>query len=163
MEVVDRDQVVLDIKKDLEFVETQLQYLDKYLTKVEAAERKYRGGGRWWKGPSAKHELYDEIERWLKSYRRLEDHMKRKMIADHEIAGALAQIPSLNFVRPLHVDEEGVKGFKKFSYTVVPFYRASINNKKIKAISDQVKQYQLAFSLIKKAAFKIEAYYMDGV
>ena len=163
MEVAETDRIVLDIKKDLEFVQTQLHYLDKYLSKVEAAEKRYSGGGRWWTGPALKHELYDEIERWLKSYNRLEDHMKKKLIADSEITSAIAGIPSLSFVRPLHVSEEDVKGFKKFSYLIFPFYRAWLNKRKIKMLTKQVRQYQFAFALIKKAAFRIEAYYLDGV
>lgn len=154
---------ILDIKKDIEYVNTQILFLETYIKKIKKVQAKLKSLGKYWSGLSKQEPVYKEISGWLTNYAQLKKHIQSKVIHDVEVNRMLAELPDLNFSIPTSFQEDKLSGFKSFSYQVLPPFRMSYNAKKVKQIALQIEAFETALMKMKSISFKIEGYYMDGV
>lgn len=154
---------ILDIKKDIEYVNTQIIYLETYILKIKNVLSKLKSFGKYWNGPTKQELIYKEINGWLINYGKLKKHLEGKVINDIEVNRMLADLPNLSFEIPTSFQEDKVTGIKSLAYQIVPPFRLSYNSKKVKEIISQVDAFETALMKMKSLSFKIEGYYMDGV
>jgi hypothetical protein len=154
---------ILDIKKDIEYVNTQIIYLETYIQKIKNVLSKLKSFRKYWSGPSQQELVYKEITGWLSNYSKLKKHMESKVIHDVEVNRMMSELPNLEFVKPSTYQEDHLIGFKSIAYQVFPPFRISYNSKKVKQIVEQVNDFETALLKMKSISFKIEGYYMDGV
>jgi hypothetical protein len=119
----------------------------------------------YWSGPKQEEHVYVEIDRWLKCYTQLRQHLSDKEVIDDEVRSSLSSLPVLVFTKPTKSEEDiSTKGgFSKFMYKAVPPYRISFNKKKVKLIELQIKDYKIWVDKIRKLSFQIENIYTDGI
>jgi hypothetical protein len=152
-----------DIKSDVEYVKNQLDYLEQYQVRISDESTGLNSFSVKWNGPQEQELIYKEIDRWLKCYNQLGEHLKIKDIPDDQIKLLQADWVPSNFEKPTSYEKDAVVGFKRFAYTVFPFYRIAYNKEKSKLIKEQVVGFSYFVGLLRKLAYKVEAFYMDGV
>jgi len=152
-----------DIKSDVEYVKNQLDYLEQYQVKILDESTGLNSFAVKWSGPLEQEHIYKEIERWLKCYNQLGEHLKVKDIPDNQIKQLQSDWTPSVFEKPTTYKKDAIIGFKRFAYTVFPFYRIAYNKNKSKLIKDQVVGFSDIVGLLRKLAYKVEAFYMDGV
>jgi hypothetical protein len=155
----------LTIEKDIEYIKIQVNYLVTFQQKINNAFGSLQSYSTYWSGPKQEEHVYVEIDRWLKCYTQLRQHLSDKEVIDDAVRSDLAGLPNLSFTKPTRsvVDIESKGGFSKFMYKVVPPYRISFNKKKVKEIEIQIKDYKIWVEKIRKLSFQIESVYTDGI
>lgn len=154
---------VRNIKSDLEYVQNQVAYLEKFQIKIQTALKPLSSFSRKWNGLKEEELVYKEIDRWLKCYQQLHAQLKIKVLSDIEVQKLITSLPEVAFVKPTSLKEDNLTGLKKVLYMVIPPYRIAYNKKKIRLVKKQVLDFAAYMKLVKSLSFKIEAYYMDGV
>lgn len=152
-----------NIKTELEYVQNQVAYLEKYQVKIQDALRPLNTFSRKWNGLGKEELVYKEIDRWLKCYEQLSSQVKMKQLSDETLQALIHQLPAVKFVKPTNFNEDAIKGVKGFLYKVLPPYRIAYNKRKIKEVKTQVASFAQFLKEMKSLSYKIEAYYMDGV
>lgn len=152
-----------DIKKDVEYIFTQLDYLKKYDKKIADEVRQIKSLSKYWSGFREDEPIYQEIARWLKCYESLRNHISSKSFSENEIHELIDDLTELSFDKPSTTKEDELKGMARFAYYAVPGVRLIKNKKKIKGVVNQHKNYQNKLKLLNTLAFKIEAYYFDDI
>ena len=94
----------LTIEKDIEFIKNQVNYLDTFQQRIFKALKDLKSGSSW-KGLSGDESIYIDIDRWLKSYTTLKDHLYQKEVIDEELKESLSKLPQLVFTKPLSTKE----------------------------------------------------------
>tara|TARA_B100001094_G_C18127779_1_gene770452 strand:- start:1022 stop:1495 length:474 start_codon:yes stop_codon:yes gene_type:complete len=154
----------LTIEKDIEYIKNQVNYLDTFQQRISKALKELKNGSSW-KGLSSDEPIYSAINRWLKSYTTLKNHLYQKDVIDKELKASLSKLPQLVFSKPLstkdQLKEKG--GFIRFMYSIVPPYRTSFNRRRIKEIENQLLEYKEWGGKLRKLSFKIESVYTDGI
>ena len=123
----------LTIEKDIEFIKNQVNYLDTFQQRIFKALKDLKSGSSW-KGLSGDESIYIDIDRWLKSYTTLKDHLYQKEVIDEELKESLSKLPQLVFTKPLSTKEFLKKkgGFTRFMYAAMPPFRTGFNKKRVK-------------------------------
>jgi len=152
-----------NIKTDIEYVKNQLDYLEQYQIQILDKSKSLNSFAVKWHGPKSDEAIYKEIDRWVKCYNQLGEHLKVKNIPEKEISVLQTAWSAFVFQKPTSYAQDGIKGFKKVAYTVFPFYRISYYKKKSKGIKKQILGFSKEITRLKTLAFKVEAFYMDGV
>tara|TARA_B110000211_G_C14078923_1_gene553529 strand:+ start:2627 stop:3103 length:477 start_codon:yes stop_codon:yes gene_type:complete len=155
----------LTIEKDIEYIKIQVNYLVAFQQKINNAFGDLKSYSTYWSGPKQEEHVYIEIDRWLKCYTQLRQHLSDKEVIDSEIRSDLKELPALGFKKPTksEIDIAAKSGFTKFMYKAVPPYRISFNKKKVKEIEIQIKDYKVWVEKIRKLSFQIENVYTDGI
>ena len=155
----------LTIEKDIEYIKIQVNYLVAFQQKINKAFGSLKSYSTYWSGPKQEEHVYVEINRWLKCYTQLRQHLADKEVIDSSVRSGLDELPVLDFIKPTksEIDIETKSGFAKFMYKVVPPYRISFNKKKVKEIEIQIKDYKVWVEKIRKLSFQIESVYTDGI
>ena len=155
----------LTIEKDIEYIKIQVNYLVAFQQKINKAFGNLKSYSTYWSGPKQEEHVYVEIDRWLKCYTQLRQHLSDKEVIDQSIKSDLDCLPSLDFRKPTksEVDLETKSSLSKFIYKVVPPVRISFNKKKVKQIEVQIKDYKVWVEKIRKLSFQIESVYTDGI
>ncbi|MFT6717444.1 MAG: hypothetical protein ACJA0Q_002099 [Saprospiraceae bacterium] len=152
-----------DIGTDIENVKNQLDYLEQYQLQILEKSKALNSFNVKWHGPKEGEPIYKEIDRWIRCYNQLGEHLKCKNIVEEQIKRLQTAWSVLTFQKPTSLKEDHIKGFQKFAYTVFPFYRIAFHKRKSKLIKRQILFFSKATASLKTLAFKIEAFYMDGV
>lgn len=152
-----------DIKTDVEYVKNQLLYLEQYQQKLIAKSKQLNAFKIKWHGPAESESIYKEVDRWVKCFNQLGEHLAGKEIPDDAIKQLQSGWGVLVFNKPSTVEEDQIKGIKKIAYAALPFYRIALNKKKVKSIMGQIKAFSDRASVLKNLAYKVEAFYMDGL
>lgn len=154
----------LTIEKDIEYIKNQVNYLDTFQQRISKALKELKSVSSW-KGISSDEQIYDAINRWLKSYTTLKNHLYQKDVIDIQLKKSLSKLPQLIFNRPLSTKEhlKGKSAFIRFLYTTIPPYRAGLNRGRVKEIEMQLLEYKEWGEKLKKLSFKIESVYTDGI
>lgn len=154
----------LTIEKDIEYIKNQVNYLDTFQQRIFKALKELKSGSSW-KGLSGDETIYADINRWLKSYSTLKNHLYQKDVIDDDLRGALSKLPQLVFSKPLSTKDflKQKGGFVKFMYAVIPPYRTTFNKRRVKEVEKQLKEYKNWGEQLRKLSFKIESVYTDGI
>jgi len=154
----------LTIEKDIEFIKNQVNYLDTFQQKNFKALKELKSISSW-KGLLGDELIYTDIDRWLKSYSILKNHLYNKEVIDEVLRSKLNNLPHLDFEKPLSTKDflKSKGGFTRFMYAVIPFFRTSTNKKRVKEIESQLKSYKKWGDLLRKLSFQIESVYTDGI
>lgn len=154
----------LTIEKDIEYIKNQVNYLDTFQQRISKALKELKSVSSW-KGISSDEQIYDAINRWLKSYTTLKNHLYQKDVIDIQLKKSLSKLPQLIFNRPLSTKEhlKEKSAFIRFLYTTIPPYRAGLNRGRVKEIEMQLLEYKEWGEKLKKLSFKIESVYTDGI
>ena len=154
----------LTIEKDIEFIKNQVNYLDTFQQRIFKALKELKSMSSW-KGLLGNELIYADIDRWLKSYSTLKNHLYQKEVIDEELKSKLNNLPQLDFEKPLSTKDflKSKGGFTRFMYAVIPFFRTSINKKRVKEIEDQLLKYKNWGDQLRKLSFQIESVYTDGI
>jgi hypothetical protein len=152
-----------DILTDVEYVKNQLAYLEGYQVQILTKSNYLNSFSSKWNGLKEDEVIYKEIDRWLKCYNQLSTHLKVKVIPDEEVKVSQSVLEPFVFYKPVSSAQDNLKGFSKFGYSALPFYRIAFNKRNIKVIKNQILNFKQATTLLKSLAFKVEAFYMDGV
>jgi hypothetical protein len=155
----------LTIEKDIEYIKNQVNYLDTFQKRIFNALKELKGGSTYWKGITGDETIYVEINRWLKSYSTLKNHLYQKEVIDPELRSALNNLPQLVFTKPIASIEvlKGKGSFIKFMYKAMPPYRIQFNKKRVLEIEGQLNEYKNRADQLRKLSFKIESVYTDGI
>lgn len=155
----------LTIEKDIEYIKIQVNYLVAFQQKINKAFGELKSYSTYWSGPKQEEHVYIEIDRWLKCYTQLRQHLYDKEVIDSSVKSDLDELPCLVFSKPTksETDLETRSGFAKLMYKVVPPFRFSLNKKKVKEIEIQIKDYKIWVDKIRKLSFQIENVYTDGI
>lgn len=155
----------LTIEKDIEFIKNQVNYLDTFQKRIYTALTDLKNKGVYWKGFTGDELIFTEINRWLKSYATLKNHLTQKEVIDEELRKSLTELPQLVFTKPeqskVLLQKKG--GAAKFFYTVFPPYRKSFNRKIFKGVEAQITEHKKWGEKLRKLSFKIESVYTDGI
>ncbi len=154
----------LTIEKDIEYIKNQVNYLDAFQQKIFKALKDLKSVSSW-KGLSGDELIYTDINRWLKSYLTLKNHLYQKEVIDSDLKYALSKLPELEFTKPLSTKEYlNSKGaFFKFIYLAIPPFRTGFNKKGVKEVEKQLLEYKSCGEKLRKLSFKIESVYTDGI
>lgn len=154
----------LTIEKDIEYIKNQVNYLDTFQQRIFKALKELKSGSSW-KGISGDELIYTDINRWLKSYSTLKNHLYQKEVIDAELKTALSKLPQLIFNKPLSTKEflKSKGGFTRFMYAAMPPFRTGFNKKRVKEIEKQLLEYKSWGEKLRKLSFKIESVYTDGI
>ncbi len=152
-----------DIKADIEYVRNQLDYLTQYQVKIVSKCKSLDRFVVKWKGLSKDELVYKEIERWVKCYNQLGSHLKTKVIPENEVQALQNQVFYFEFIKPSSVEEDGLTGVLRVCYQVIPAYRLLYNKKKTKKIKKQVAHFSELIASLNTLAYKIQAFYTDGL
>lgn len=155
----------LTIEKDIEFIKNQVNYLDTFQKKITVAFSKLENLSTYFKGPQQDERVYIEIDRWLKCYLQLREHLTKKNIIDDGLKKEFGELPLLNFIKPT-ISENEIKekgGAAKMLYSIFPPYRISYNKKKVKQIKTQINEYKHWVEKMRKLSFNIERVYTEGI
>lgn len=154
----------LTIEKDIEYIKNQVNYLDTFQQRIFKALKELKNGSSW-KGLSGDEPIYADINRWLKNYSTLKNHLYQKEVIDDELRSSLSKLPQLVFNKPLSTKDFLSKkgGFARFMYSVIPPYRTGFNKKRVKEIEKQLSEYKSWGDKLRKLSFKIESVYTDGI
>lgn len=152
-----------NIKTDIEYVRNQLEYLKQFHVQILNKSKYLKSFSTKWHGPKKDEAIYKEINRWIKCYNQLADHLKVKNVPDEEVKALQSKLDVFVFTKPTNFNQDAVKGFKKFAYKALPFYRIAFNKEKAKQIKMQILSFSKATASLNTLAFKVEAFYMDGV
>ena len=154
----------LTIEKDIEFIKNQVNYLDTFQQRIFKALKELKSMSSW-KGLMGDELIYADIERWLKSYSTLKNHLRQKEVIDEDLKYKLKNLPQLDFEKPLSTKDflknKGV--LIRFMYIVVPFIRTGINKKRVKEIESQLLNYKTCGEKLRKLSFKMESVYTDSL
>jgi aminopeptidase C len=154
----------LTIEKDIEYIKNQVNYLDTFQQRISKALKELKSGSSW-KGISSDEQIYVAINRWLKSYTLLKNHLYQKDVIDIQLKKSLNKLPQLVFSKPLSTKEylKQKSAFTKLMYAAIPPYRTGFNRKRVKEIELQLLEYKEWGEKLKKLSFKIESVYTDGI
>jgi len=154
----------LTIEKDIEYIKNQVNYLDTFQQKIFKALKVLKSGSSW-KGLQSDEPIYADINRWLKSYSTLKNHLYQKEIIDEGVRQSLSGLPQLVFNKPLSTKDllKQKGGFIKLLYAVLPPYRTSFNRKRVKEIESQLLEYKTWGEKLRKISYRIESVYTDGI
>ncbi len=154
----------LTIEKDIEYIKNQVNYLDTFQQRIFKALKQLKSGSSW-KGISGDEPIYADINRWLKSYTTLKNHLYQKEVIDDELRSSLSKLPQLVFNKPDSTKDFLKKkgGFTRFMYTTIPPFRKGFNKKRVKEIEKQLTEYKTWGEQLRKLSFKIESVYTDGI
>lgn len=155
----------LTIEKDIEFIKNQVNYLDSFQKKITKALAELQTFSVYWKGVGEEERSYVEIDRWLKCYTQLKDHLSNKDVIDTSLKAELNLLPSLIFEKPMNSQDEikTKSGGVKFLYAAFPPFRIRFNKKKVKGIKKQIAEYKNWVDKLRKLSYKIESLYTDGI
>ena len=154
----------LNIEKDIEFIKNQVNYLDTFQQRIFRALKDLKSMSSW-KGLLGDELIYTDIDRWLKSYSILKNHLYKKEVIDEELKSELNSLPQLKFEKPLSTKDflKRKGGFTRFMYIIIPFFRTSVNKKRVKEIESQLLNYKNWGDQLRKLSFQIESVYTDGI
>ena len=154
----------LTIEKDIEFIKNQVNYLDTFQKRIFSALKDLKSVS-YWKGVLGNELIYKDIDRWLKSYSTLKNHLSEKEVIDEGLKADLKKLPKLNFEKPLSTSEylKSKGGFIRFLYVAVPFFRTNLNKKRVKEIENQLLRYKTWGNQLRKLSFQIERVYTEGI
>ncbi|MBO73139.1 MAG: hypothetical protein CMD35_05910 [Flavobacteriales bacterium] len=154
----------LTIEKDIEFIKNQVNYLDTFQQKNFDALKDLKSISSW-KGLLKDELIYIDIDRWLKSYSSLKNHLSEKEVIDEELKARLSELPHLNFEKPLSTKEflKSKGAFSRFLYVILPFFRVNLNKNRVKEIEKQLVNYKQWGGQLRKLSFQIERVYTDGI
>ena len=154
----------LTIEKDIEFIKIQVNYLDTFQQKNFKSLKELSSISSW-TGLRGNELIYEDIGRWLKSYSRLKNHLYEKEMIDEGLKLELKRLPKLDFKKPLSTKDflKNKGGFTRVMYIVIPFFRTSVNKKRIKEIENQLLNYKNWGDSLRKLSFQIESVYTDGI
>lgn len=155
----------LTIEKDIEFIKNQVNYLDTFQKRIAKALKELKSKGVYRKGFLGDEAVFTDVNRWLKSYATLKNHLAQKEVIDEELRSSLQLLPQLIFNKPekskVLVAEKG--GFVKFLYAAFPPYRKAFNKKIFKEVEDQISEHKKWGDKLRKLSYKIESVYTDGI
>lgn len=154
----------LTIEKDIEFIKNQVNYLDTFQQRIFTALKDLKSMSSW-KGVLGNELIYKDIDRWLKSYSTLKNHLSEKEVIDDGLRIELKKLPKLYFEKPLSTSDflKRKGAFTRFLYLVVPFFRTSLNKKRVKEIENQLLDYKTWGNKLRKLSFQIERVYTEGI
>tara|TARA_Y100000589_G_C26895477_1_gene523965 strand:- start:10 stop:483 length:474 start_codon:yes stop_codon:yes gene_type:complete len=154
----------LNIEKDIEFIKNQVNYLDSFQKRIFKALKDLKSIS-YWKGLLGNELIYEDIDRWLKSYSTLKIHLSEKEVINEELKAELKKLPKLSFEKPLSTSEflKNKGRFVRFLYVVLPFFRTNINKKRVKEIENQLLSYKTWGNQLRKLSFQIEQVYTEGI
>ena len=72
----------LTIEKDIEYIKIQVNYLVAFQQKINKAFGNLKSYSTYWSGPKQEEHVYVEIDRWLKCYTQLRQHLSDKEVID---------------------------------------------------------------------------------
>lgn len=152
------------IEKDIEFIKNQVNYLETFQKRIFVALKDLKSVSSW-KGVLGNELIYKDIERWLKSYSTLKNHLSEKEVIDEDLRIELKKLPKLDFEKPLTTSAFlKISGAStRFLYFVVPFFRTSLNKKRVKEIENQLLGYKVWGNELRKLSFQIERVYTEGI
>jgi hypothetical protein len=156
--------IQLTIEKDIEFIKNQVNYLDTFQQRIFEALKDLKSMSSW-KGFSGNELIYTDIDRWLKSYSTLKNHLSEKEVIDDSLRVELKKLPKLDFEKPISTIDflKRKGGLIRFLYVVVPFFRTNLNRGRVKEIENQLLSYKNWGEQLRKLSFKIERVYMEGI
>ena len=154
----------LTIEKDIVFIKNQVNYLDTFQQKIFVALKDLKSIS-YWKGVLDNELIYNDIDRWLKSYSTLKTHLSEKEVIDDSLRNELKKLPNLYFNKPLSTrDFLNRKGtFTRFLYLIVPFYRTNLNKRRVKEIENQLLGYKTWGNELRKLSFQLERVYTEEI
>ncbi|MAS52670.1 MAG: hypothetical protein CMD20_05655 [Flavobacteriales bacterium] len=154
----------LTIEKDIEFIKNQVNYLDTFQQRIFKALKELKSMSSW-KGLLGDELIYADIDRWLKSYSTLKNHLCQKEVIDEGLESKLNNLPQLDFDKPLSTKDflKSKGGFTRFMYAVIPFFRTRTNKKRVKEIENQLLNYKNWGDQLRKLSFQIERVYTEGI
>jgi hypothetical protein len=154
----------LTIEKDIEFIKNQVNYLDTFQQRIFVALKALKSISSW-NGFSSNEIIYQDIDRWLKSYSTLKNHLSEKEVIDEDLRTELKKLPKLDFEKPLSTSDflKRKGGFTRFLYIVLPFFRTNLNRKRVKEIENQLLDHRTWGNELRKLSFRLERVYTEGI
>ena len=154
----------LNIEKDIEFIKNQVNYLDSFQNRIFKALKELKST-TYWKGVLGNESIYEDIDRWLKSYSILKIHLSEKEVIDEGLKTELKKLPKLSFEKPLSTFEflQRKGRFVRFLYVAIPFFRTNVNRKRVGEIENQLLSYKAWGNQLRKLSFQIEQVYTEGI
>jgi hypothetical protein len=154
----------LTIEKDIEFIKNQVNYLDTFQQRIFKALKDLKLISSK-NGLLSNELIYKDIERWLKSYTTLKNHLYNKEVIDERLKSDLHNLPQLDFEKPQSTKTflKSKGRFIRLMYVIVPFFRKRVNKKRVEEIENQLLSYKSWGSELRKLSFQIESVYTDGI
>lgn len=151
----------MDIKKDIEFIENQVNYLDRSHKGLIKEWKRVKGAT--WSGISSDDLIYMQMDRWIKFYDDLREHLSKKQFSEQELNDAIKALKGLTYIKMKRFDEDEPSKFKRTLYTVLVFPRQRHYKKKLKSLKSLIDKMGVRVYELKKLRYQIEGYYFDGL
>ncbi len=150
----------LDIAKDLEYIKTQVLYLENFAKKVTEECNDYFSSKNYWSGIPTDAPIYLNIEKWVSNYLKLHKHIWEQSY-DPEIMELVVTLHAVKFEKPTLPSHDllSFPVWKKALYYLVIPYRWSYNKKKVKAIKEKLKEFSQCIEVAKKLVIRLEGHY----
>lgn len=151
----------MDIKKDIEFIDNQVTYLERYHENLLKEWKRVKGAK--WSGIAEDDLIYMQLDRWIKFYEDLKIHLQKKSFAEAEMNESISNLPSLSYTKMRTFEEDEPSKFKRLIFTALIFPRKRHYSKKLKALKTLIDDMGLQVYQLKKLRYKIEGYYFDDL
>jgi hypothetical protein len=151
----------MDIKKDIEFIDNQVNYLERYHESLLKEWRRVKGAK--WSGIAEDDLIYMQLDRWIKFYEDLKIHLQKKSFAEEEMNTSISKLPSLFYTKMRSFEEDEASKFKRVISTLLVFPRKLHYKKKLAELKLLIDQMGEQVYSLKKLRYKIEGYYFDDL
>jgi hypothetical protein len=160
---INNNLLAVDIKKDIEFIDNQVTYLDRYHQNILIEWNKIKGWEVQWNGLPKDHLIYLQLDRWLTCYNELKKHLQDRTLADEKLLEAIRALPPFVYSTiPPYSDFKFSKVKETLQRIIFPL-RLKENKKNIKNFIETTEDMGELVYRLKKIRYALESYYYDGV
>lgn len=151
----------MDIKKEIEYLENQVSYLDRYHEAIVKEWKKTKSFKVKWEGLNDDHIIYLQLDRWIVCYADIKTYLQKKEIHDADILAHIHALPQIQYqkITPYYMENLN-KGKKLLQKLIFPL-RLNHNLKKIKAFQTDIQLIGDTVYQLKKIRYNLESYYLN--